>query len=153
MKKQVYASKGFTLVEMLIVVAVIAILAGMTLLLYGRSVDKGEAVRILSELDGVRTALLTYSMRNATREIDPLTALVGNANLTLNEAERYLNRSVDSRLRAFLRCERVGGRVTVQFVNFPVSPSLQRALDEAVSESDYTGRAFGGRYTLSLSVK
>ncbi len=153
MRKRTHALKGFSLVEMLIAVAIIAVLAGMVLLLYGRSVDKGEAVRILSELDGIRASLLTYSLQNATRDADPLTALVGNANLARTEAERHLNRPIDSRLRPFFQCVRIGGRVSVSFTNFPVSPALRRALDEAVSGTDYTGNASGGNYTLSLRVR
>ena len=47
MKITIKKSKGFTLVELLIVVVIIGILAGVMMLSVGSITDKAEAVKIL----------------------------------------------------------------------------------------------------------
>ncbi len=49
-------AKGFTLVEMLIVITIIGLLAGMTMILTGPATGKAEAARIVSDMRTVKTA-------------------------------------------------------------------------------------------------
>jgi general secretion pathway protein G len=51
---------GFTLVELLIVIVIIAILAGMILLTTGMSMDSTEAAKIIGELRGLKSAAILY---------------------------------------------------------------------------------------------
>ena len=53
-------AKGFTLVEMLIVIIIIGILAGMIMLSTGAATDKAEATRIISDMRSVKTACVMY---------------------------------------------------------------------------------------------
>ena len=51
---------GFTLVELLIVIMIIAILAGMMLLATGSAVDSAEATKIINDLRDMKTAALMF---------------------------------------------------------------------------------------------
>jgi general secretion pathway protein G len=52
--------KGFTLVELLIVIVIIGILAGSMMMLMGSSTDKAEATKIISDLRVMKGAVLQY---------------------------------------------------------------------------------------------
>ena len=51
---------GFTLVELLIVIMIIAILAGMMLLATGSATDSAEATKIINDLRSLKSAALMY---------------------------------------------------------------------------------------------
>lgn len=53
-------SQGFTLVEMLIVIIIIGILAGMMMVSTGPATDKAESTRIASDMRSVKTACVMY---------------------------------------------------------------------------------------------
>lgn len=52
--------KGFTLVELLIVIIIIGILAGMMMLSTGSATDKAEATKIVSDMRNIKSACLMY---------------------------------------------------------------------------------------------
>ncbi|MCF0247875.1 MAG: type II secretion system protein [Synergistes sp.] len=53
-------SKGFTLVEMLIVIIIIGALSGMMMLSTGSATDKAEATRIVSDMRNIKAAAIMY---------------------------------------------------------------------------------------------
>lgn len=64
MKKMLKKSKGFTLVELLIVIIIIGILAGMMMLSTGSATDKAEATKIVANLRNIKSACLLYYADN-----------------------------------------------------------------------------------------
>jgi general secretion pathway protein G len=57
---------GFTLVELLIVIMIIAILAGMMLLATGSATDNAEATKVINDLRNLKSAALLYYGDNNT---------------------------------------------------------------------------------------
>ena len=55
---------GFTLVELLIVIMIIAILAGMMMLSTGSATDGAEAIKIVNDLRNLKSAALLYYADN-----------------------------------------------------------------------------------------
>ncbi|MDR1159097.1 MAG: type II secretion system GspH family protein [Syntrophomonadaceae bacterium] len=53
---------GFTLVELLIVIMIIAILAGMTMLATGAAIDGAEAARVINDLLSMKAAAIMFCL-------------------------------------------------------------------------------------------
>jgi prepilin-type N-terminal cleavage/methylation domain-containing protein len=58
--------KGFTLIEILIVIVILAILAGLAIPIYGAAVEKSRSQEAIRGLETVRGAMLRYFAANNT---------------------------------------------------------------------------------------
>lgn len=79
-------SKGFTLVELLIVIIIIGILAGMMMLSTGGATAKAEATKILADMRNIKAAAIMYYADNGEWPVEG------------NEAslDKYLDKDLDS---------------------------------------------------------
>ena len=156
-------SRGFGLVEMLLVIVILGILAGMTFVGIGRSTDSTEAAAIMAHLDSAKSALLAYSMEHKTRNVDPLNSFVGQASSSIRTSiDKYLESNVQtggnaSAVKYFstLSVRLNNGNQEVGFSGFAVSPGIASALNKKISASGgmYTGSGGSGTYSMWLPIR
>ena len=156
-------SRGFSLTEILLVIVIIGILAGMSMLAFGRRSEKAEATLILSDLDTVKNAMLAYSMEHRTRRSDGLEGWDAASAVTIMASlDEYTDANLGQGRAAayFARLSvRYGNGVEVGFDGFTASDALRDELDKKVRDRGsavsgiYTGSASDGNYSLWLRVR
>ncbi len=87
--------RGFTLVELLIVIVIIGILAGSLLLVMGSGTDKANATKIASDLRTIKAAMLMYYADNGSFfKTDNLS--------TATSLDQYLDRTPETDLGTYM---------------------------------------------------
>ena len=66
MKRILGNSKGFTLLEILIVIVILAVLAGLAIPVYTAAVEKSKAQEAIQQLELVRASMLRFFQTNGT---------------------------------------------------------------------------------------
>jgi prepilin-type N-terminal cleavage/methylation domain-containing protein len=134
-------SRGFTLVEVMLVIMFISILAGMSVLVMGSSSNNANAAAIMNNLDVAKSALLAYSMEHRTRNSDALSQFIGaDVGNIKKSLDKYMDPTVlqgGENSDLFNKISIVSnadfaGKLTVGFISFPVDSGLRSALEKKV---------------------
>ena len=83
--------KGFTLIELVVVVIIIGILAAIALPRYGKTVENSRVAEATSVLGTIREAQMRY-----VAEYDDYTNVLSDLDLNIAVAGRYFNFDVDA---------------------------------------------------------
>ena len=87
LKKKLAAREGFTLVELIVVIAILGILAGIAVQAYSGYISKANEASDLTQLDAVKTAAV-FAYTDASIKADPTADItIGDIKVTTTNAE------------------------------------------------------------------
>lgn len=154
MKKMMKARKGgFTLVELLIVIMIIAILAGMMLLATGSATDSADATKIINDIRSIKSAaLLNY----VDTGVWPTAAT--NFSTYVNETlSPYMDRSIDTYYSSGSIESNDSGRIYMLFditnIDKGVKGKLQKSAKKSGLYSDQNNTEYAGGNTVGMILK
>lgn len=110
-----YNKKGFTLVELLVVITIIAILASIGLVMYSGVQKSGRIAKRIGDLKAIQTALELYHSRNGSY---PATCSTGVGCVNFQ--------SECSQFGGFTSDKVIPGLIPTYMVAFPKDPSMQQ---------------------------
>ena len=152
MKKMLKKSKGFTLVELLIVIIIIGILAGMMMLASGAATDKAEATKIVSNMRNIKAAeVMYYADHNAWTENE-----FKGAGGTASSLDKYMDQKADSKYSV----KKDGDAINVVFTPVTGDPA-QGVLDKLKAAAKDSGlyngtsgdEVYGGSGAVYMRIK
>jgi prepilin-type N-terminal cleavage/methylation domain-containing protein len=135
-------SGGFTLVEVMLVIMMVAILAGGTMLALSRGSDNAEATVIMADLDAAKNALLAYSMEHRTRTSDRLddfmsassSAITGSLDTYMSSQVSMTGGKTKARFDT-IDVDTASGKIRIGFAGFPADRGLIRALERKIASA------------------
>jgi prepilin-type N-terminal cleavage/methylation domain-containing protein len=99
-------SRGFTLVELLIVTVIIGVLMGMMMMTMGAATDSATAIRLINDLRLVKSACLEYFLDNEDLPGDDLPS--GGYESVAKSLEKYFDKQL---------MNSYGGKVYITYSN------------------------------------
>ena len=138
------ASGGFTLAEVLIVIMIIAILAGCMMFAISRASDNAEAAVIMSDLDAAKNALFAYSMEHRTRKSDALSDdfIGADSDAIIGSLDKYMSAQAATDSKAKARFDKISVatsgdipgkiRIIIGFKDFTADQGLINALKRKI---------------------
>jgi len=130
--------RGFTLVELLIVIVIIGILAGSLLLVMGSGTDKANATKIASDLRTIKAAMLMYYADN--NNFFTATDLAADP----ASLDNYLDRTPSTNLGTY-GIEKVSDDYYAVFENSDANDNVIDLLMEIEGITDLSGDQYGTR--------
>ena len=124
--------RGFTLVELLIVMVIIGILAGMLILVVGASSDKAEVAKLINNMNNVKYASLLYYANHA------VCPQPGNASGWTMSLDKFLDRSLDLE-EMELDIKSISGYYLIGFVATSQNAPLARVHFQQLCEAESKG--------------
>ena len=140
--------RGFTLVELLVVMVIIGILAGMLILVVGASSDKAEVAKLINDMNNVKYASLLYYANHAVWP-QPGNALGWTASL-----DKFLDRPLRLKDMA-LDIKALSGFYLIGFVatspNAPLAQPHFQQLCEAEGKTSHLLNEQGKPYVAGIA--
>ena len=140
--------RGFTLVELLIVMVIIGILAGMLILVVGASSEKAEVAKLINDINNVKYASLLYYANHA------VWPQPGNSSGWTVSLDKFLDRPLDL-IGMELDIKSIPGYYLIGFVatspNAPLARAHFQQLCEAESNTSHLLNEQGNPYVAGIA--
>ena len=133
-------AKGFTLVELLVVIIIIGILAGMMMLSTGAATDKAEATKIVSDMRNIKSACLMYY---ADKDVWPSS---GDTDLS-----KFLDQDLTKSRYAVISTDNNGGLAVVTSNDVAPTKLTAGVMAKLVAMADSAG-IYGGISTAGVTT-
>ena len=136
------------MVELLIVILIISILAGLILLVSTSGLESAEATRILNDLRNIKTAAFMYY---ADQGSWPDATAAGGSSVATASIDRYMDRSLDTSRYGEVE---IGAELNNrQFIGFALKPpinnvNVQRKILSRAKDSGIFGSSTGGDFAV-----
>ncbi|MDR3255849.1 MAG: prepilin-type N-terminal cleavage/methylation domain-containing protein [Synergistaceae bacterium] len=134
---------GFTLVELLIVIVIIGILAGMMMLTMGSATDGADASKLVNDLRLLKSSSLLYYADN-DKWPDQVATGVGGADFNTSLLNKYVDKSfAGNYVKGDVTVKKIGDKI---FYGLTPSPDITTKAKEKLAKN-------GGVYTETGSNK